>query len=167
MFHPGPGNGDGKGGFQSPKMTSKDRLYLDKLAANVDLFNAEVVVKDATNPRSLLHKYFLWDNTKAAHLYRLVSARQLIRDVRVVHRTMTRAYHVPVYVRDVRTLGYVRVKVVKGRQDRDVLLARELRAAFGHFTRVAGIAASFKHRLLKDVEAIYGKMETLLEKLKA
>lgn len=39
------------------------------------------VVDDARSQNSVLHKYFEWDDTKAAHGYRLVQARQLIAKV--------------------------------------------------------------------------------------
>ena len=45
---------------------------------------AERVLDDASNVRSPLHKYFEWDNQKAAHKWRLEEARRLIRSVEVV-----------------------------------------------------------------------------------
>lgn len=45
---------------------------------------ADRVLRDATNPRSTLHKFFMWDDQKAAHQYRLSQARQLIRSIEIV-----------------------------------------------------------------------------------
>ncbi len=45
---------------------------------------AEDVLKDAKPKESLLHAAFEWDDTEAAHQYRLEQARLLIRSVRVV-----------------------------------------------------------------------------------
>lgn len=42
---------------------------------------AEDVVEFAKNPNTALHKKFNWDDTKAAHLYRLQQARGIIRVV--------------------------------------------------------------------------------------
>lgn len=47
--------------------------------ANNGILQAEAVVNHARNPQSALHKRFTWDDTTAAHQYRLVQARQLIR----------------------------------------------------------------------------------------
>lgn len=43
------------------------------------LLDPEVVVAAAADPRSPLHSRFQWDNTKAAHQYRLWQAQALIR----------------------------------------------------------------------------------------
>ena len=41
--------------------------------------NPAVIVREAEPPASILHNYFEWDDTKAAHEYRLEQARKLIR----------------------------------------------------------------------------------------
>jgi hypothetical protein len=41
------------------------------------------VVDAARSPRSLLHRFFEWDDKKAAHAFRLDQARTLIRVIRV------------------------------------------------------------------------------------
>jgi hypothetical protein len=43
----------------------------------------EQVVEAAAVPESPLHNFFVWDDSKAAHQYRLVQAAWLIRTVRV------------------------------------------------------------------------------------
>ena len=48
------------------------------------LLKPETVVERARNPRSALHDKFTWNNTEAAHQYRLIQARNLIR-VHVLH----------------------------------------------------------------------------------
>ncbi len=45
---------------------------------------ADRVLSDAMNARSPLHRYFEWDDQKAAHHYRLEQARRLIRSIEVV-----------------------------------------------------------------------------------
>jgi hypothetical protein len=44
---------------------------------------APVVVEDAKDPSSPLHRYFEWDDTAAAQAYRIEQAEALIRRVRV------------------------------------------------------------------------------------
>ena len=46
------------------------------------LVQPEKVVEAASSPESPLHKYFEWDDSEAAHQYRLAQARKLV--VRVV-----------------------------------------------------------------------------------
>ncbi len=45
----------------------------------------EAVVQTARNKRSVLHKYFTWDDTEAANLHRLNEARLLSRSIEVVY----------------------------------------------------------------------------------
>ena len=52
------------------------------------------VVKMAKDPNSPMHGFFCWDNKKAAHLYRLRQARNLIANIKI-----TVASNPPVRVR--------------------------------------------------------------------
>jgi hypothetical protein len=45
--------------------------------------NAESIVKAAKKPTSVLHEYFEWDDKKAAHQHRLVTARHISRSLMV------------------------------------------------------------------------------------
>lgn len=62
----------------------------------------EDVIKDAKRKTSPLHAYFEWDDSKAAHQYRLNQARQLIREVRIKIEYTEHAVSAPVYVQDTR-----------------------------------------------------------------
>lgn len=46
----------------------------------------DVVLEEASHEGSLFHDLFLWDDSEAAHRYRLTQARQLVRSLRVVIR---------------------------------------------------------------------------------
>lgn len=53
---------------------------LNKVASlNGGILRPEDVVSEARNNQSPLHDYFDWNNTSAAHAYRLEQARRLIR----------------------------------------------------------------------------------------
>jgi len=56
-----------------------------------------VVVDEARNPRSKLHRYFEWDIHKAAQKHWLEQARHLIRSVKILVKTS--AYEQPTEVR--------------------------------------------------------------------
>lgn len=43
----------------------------------------QAVVEYARNPRSSLHKHFVWDDKEAAEAYRLEQAREIIRVIRI------------------------------------------------------------------------------------
>lgn len=45
---------------------------------NNGLFTSRMVVENATNKNSKIHKFFEWDNTKAAEDFRLQQARSII-----------------------------------------------------------------------------------------
>ena len=65
------------------------RKYADELAvlyAEHGSIDPEIVVEWAReHPESALHGRFIWDDTKAAHQYRLVQARNIITEVEIVH----------------------------------------------------------------------------------
>jgi hypothetical protein len=58
----------------------------------------EELVKQAKNPKNALHGEFEWDNPDAAHKYRIIQAKELIRvyTIEVYHETVQ--LQVPVYI---------------------------------------------------------------------
>lgn len=56
---------------------------LNKIEAKHGFVTPSAVVQEAADENSSLHKYFTWDDGKAAHGYRLWQARELIASVRV------------------------------------------------------------------------------------
>jgi len=63
-------------------MKSKVISELKRIATENDgILQPETVVEEARSKSSPLHSRFTWDNTKAAHEYRIWQARQLIRVV--------------------------------------------------------------------------------------
>ena len=61
--------------MKNVKVIEELRRISDK---NGGLLLPQHVVREARNPRSVLHSRFEWDNTKAAEEHRLWQARQLI-----------------------------------------------------------------------------------------
>ena len=59
------------------------KTELDRLAATDEL-QASRVLADAEPEEALLHPEFLWEESEAAHKYRLIQARALIRAVVVI-----------------------------------------------------------------------------------
>lgn len=47
----------------------------------------QYVVSKAKNKKSILHNYFVWDDTEAAHQYRVYQARKLINSIEIVYET--------------------------------------------------------------------------------
>jgi hypothetical protein len=63
---------------------------LDRLGS----FTPTDVVAAASSPESPLHKYFEWDDSKAAHKFRLSQARQLVLSIQIESDGgQTRAFH--------------------------------------------------------------------------
>lgn len=57
---------------------------LQALSETTGGITASDVLADATNPGSVLHPHFEWDNVKAAHLYREGQARDILRTITIV-----------------------------------------------------------------------------------
>lgn len=51
---------------------------LDRLMKKHGTVTAQLMVDEARDPKSKLHKYFLWDDREAAEKYRLVQAQSMI-----------------------------------------------------------------------------------------
>lgn len=64
------------------------REELERIArSHGGLLKPEDVVEEARQPSSPLHSQFTWDNSEAAHHWRLFQARNLIRVVVVYHES--------------------------------------------------------------------------------
>ncbi len=68
----------------SPEEAEQFGPVLKQLEADRDGFTAEDVVLAARDPESPLHPWFEWDDSVAAHMYRLERASTLIRSIEVV-----------------------------------------------------------------------------------
>ncbi len=85
----------------------------------------EQVVDAARSSKSALHKCFTWDDSEAAHKWRIDEARELIRSVRIEVVVEDRPIRSIVYVRDPEqpsgTQGYVAWMRVRKKDTADVL----------------------------------------------
>jgi hypothetical protein len=65
--------------------TKKDEICheLTAISQRASGLTPKTVLQVAKNPKSVLHKYFVWDDTEAARKYREIQAYALIRSVRV------------------------------------------------------------------------------------
>jgi len=115
------------------------------------------VVAAARAPESPLHGFFEWDDSEAAHRYRLDQARSLIR--RVVVEVVVRdvSITVPAYIRDpeaeAHAAGYRQTQAV--RRDADVAraaLVEEMKRVSSAVRRAKALAAVLG--VAEDIEAI-------------
>jgi hypothetical protein len=132
-------------------MKNKVITELKRLAVeNCGLLQPEAVVAKARSASSPLHSHFEWDNTIAAHQYRLEQARHLIRvSFEVLHGTDKET---PIFVslttdRGQEAGGYRIVKNVMGdKQMREQMLAdalAELRCFRMKYSRLKELSTVF------------------------
>jgi hypothetical protein len=105
----------------------------------------DAIVADAQDEDSPLHECFEWDDSEAAHKFRLTQARGLLERMELAVTSKSHILLSPYYVRDpaagAREQGYVRTVSVKG--DREKALAvvlNELARAEGYMNRVERLA---------------------------
>ena len=128
------------------KTQKQVRDRLEKIRSrNQGVLTPDDVVKDASSKTSPLHAYFTWDDSEAAHRYRLDEARSLIRNVKVEVTTTSSRIAAPFYVRDPRVgpenQGYGSIAEI--RDERDVAadsLRYEFDRAIGLLKRAVDIA---------------------------
>jgi hypothetical protein len=72
---------DGQG--DDPGLAQKVGERLNELEKQYGEITPELVLDDARSANSLLHRFFTWDDSQAAHAHRLWQARQLIGRVHV------------------------------------------------------------------------------------
>jgi hypothetical protein len=60
---------------------------------------AEIILERATDPSSTFHSHFVWDDTEAAHRYRLQQAGGLIRKFKVIRNVGGRTIRVDAFVK--------------------------------------------------------------------
>lgn len=122
------------------------------------------VVEAARAKNSPLHRYFEWDNTKAAQLYREDQARALIRSVKVQITTETKRVVAVGYVRDPlcesTDQGYVSVQSILSDEDakREVLIAEFERAAAA-IKRAKALAHVFD--MADDIDSFLAELQVL------
>lgn len=69
---------------------------LEKIYNKDGELTPSTVVKSAKSEKSVLHKYFEWDDPRAGHLYRLMQARKMIRVARITIKAVEQQFiHVP------------------------------------------------------------------------
>ena len=123
------------------------------------LIQPEKVVEAASNPESPLHRYFEWDDSEAAHQWRLQQARRLI--VRVVVRDSdTRPVRVNVVVRHsngTERRGYVPVDRAVSDED---MCAQVL-----HDTKRALISYRTRLAAFEPAQVIVAQLDKILEQL--
>jgi hypothetical protein len=146
---------------------SEIAAHLQSLYAKHGQLTPALVVKDAKNPKSPIHREFDWDDGSAAARWREEQARQLIRSVTVTIVTDTITIKSVAYVRDPNAAtdeqGYVSVESL--RHDRPA--ARE--ALVYECNRAAALLERARHLALAlglaaEVDAALAGVTTLRQR---
>lgn len=123
------------------------------------LVQPEKVVEAASSPESALHKYFEWDDSEAAHQWRLAQARKLIVRV-VIKDSDTRPVRVNVVVRHsdgTERRGYVPVDRAMSDEDMCAQVIYDTkRALISYRTRLAAFG---------QAEAIVARLDEVLKSM--
>ena len=123
---------------------------LEALAVD-GVLNPERVVEAARNPNSSMHGQFDWDDSTAAHEYRLSQARALIKRVKVnVIRTDNEIVKVSSYIRSPTGAGYEPTqKVMVNHADRITVMLITLASCA---TMLRNLAAPEVDELIVEIE---------------
>jgi hypothetical protein len=127
-----------------------------------------ILVEQAEDKNHELHDRFEWDDSKAAHMQRIETARQLIKSLKHIVTYEEKRIVVPYYVSDPRTkkVGYTpAITIKKNRDSAMAVLNDELARIRGAIHRAVGLAAVFGLKsefddLLNEVVDIETKLQT-------
>lgn len=137
--------------FKTARVNKSAQEELEALSKESGGFlRPEKVVRYAENPDTALHKYFEWDDTAAAHQYRLKQARDIIRVLVIVDEKSletTRAY---VSLRDDRCsdVGYRAIASVLSDKELTQMLLNDAFYDLERFEK--------KYRTLKNIAVMNG-----------
>jgi len=134
----------------------KDELeYIQK--KNKGLLNPRNVVEFAKNPETCLHSKFTWDDSKAAHEYRLLQARHIIRlELKIIHRgnnTIETNEYVSLTIDRKPDGGYRPIVVV---MEDEYLRQQMLKDALNELIRIKS-----KYKQLEELSSIFGEIDKL------
>ena len=140
---------------------------------NGGVLTADNVVSDAQRPESPLHGLAIWkgwDREKAAHAHWLETARELIREVRVIVSNETTIINAPFYIRDpdadVDDQGYISVIEIRSDEDRArAALVAEFKRVADMLRRAREIARALG--MEEDVERLIAGVSGLREMVSA
>ena len=136
----------------------KIRKELKKLTED-GILEPESVVDAARDPKSAMHDQFNWDDSEAAHSYRLQQARALIKRVVVeVVRSDQEKVFVPSFIRSPAGKGYeMTQEVTVNTMDRQTVV---LRALLQIATILRNLAAPEVDDLLKHTEEVINTLKS-------
>lgn len=117
---------------------------------------ASSVVDFARNPTSALHEYFEWDNTRAAELYRLKQAHDLIRVVVEIHEETQEEVRAYVSLSTERGEGYRSITSVMSDDDLKAILLADAKRDLDVFRRRYSIL-----KTISEMEPVFIAIERL------
>jgi hypothetical protein len=141
----------------APAQLSKEDQVLEELRSLGESVTPEEVVMFASNPDTALHSKFCWDDSIAAHAYRLQQARQLVRVyIQVMDTGRGREEPVRMFVSTPATdegpRGYKLTKeVLQTKESRHTLVIAQLE-------RIASILRSYPLPELQPVLTVVNKL---------
>lgn len=145
------------------------RARLKQLEDRKGSLTPEAVVRDARNPKSVLHGQFEWDDKKAGNAFRIQQARGLIQQISIHSSDTRESRAVPYYVHDPLAKngdpGYRSLTSVQSSREASVALMNdELCRIESLLTRLEGIAnfLGMKERVQGIVHDVHKLRDALI-----
>lgn len=144
------------------RISKRAKQELDVLTeANDGILTPDAIVGYARDPETALHRHFEWDDTEAAHQYRLAQARKIIRVCVTVIEPTSSLVRVWVSLPSDRGRGghgYRTIQAVMQDTERRYELLEMAHRDFDAFRR--------KYRALQELVPVFEAMDAVMETIR-
>lgn len=154
-----------KTNFPSAGVSAEEAYkQLEKIRSKEGELTPEAVIENAKSNRSKLHKLFEWDDTEAAHQYRMEQARRMLRSIEIVYKekpkTPRRAFEIIEKKKrgsqDQRTIYSTTEEAMADPVSRDRIITEALRQLMAFRRRFHG---------LRELEIVFNSIEQAIDEL--
>lgn len=119
-------------------------LELKRIESIHGTLTPEAIEKESKSSKSLFHNYFIWDNVRAGHKYRLYQAQRLINNIQIKIITDNETRKIDVYEviihgsgwKNIDTFDKEDIKIIRDRTLKEIGFLKKKLITYSEFDKV-------------------------------